>query len=159
MNRQDAISQLAQHDMRSGFSLIQLSIILAVGGLVVAGSLPGGEAELGKTRLTMERMQKIEAATQQFMARNQRRPYPADLTAGFGSASYGVEITPPTDFSAAVTTHYVSASESAAFNQADGDNSLTGGTTTGTGGALRVVNAATVDVQRVAMSSNTRGLT
>jgi hypothetical protein len=35
---------------------------------------------------------------------------------------------------------------------------LTGGTTSGSGGALRVVNAASVDVDRVAMSANTADL-
>ncbi len=96
------------HSHQSGFSLLQLSIILTVSGLVLASMLPGGEAggTMAKTRITLERMEKIEEATRQFMAKNQRRPYPADITAAFSAAAFGKELSVPTDYSTTPTTHY-----------------------------------------------------
>lgn len=84
--------------LKAGFSLLQLSIILLVGGMILAATLPGGDeaGTLAKIRITQERMQKIEEATEQFMLANQRRPNVASITAPPFSAQYGVEDTPPT---------------------------------------------------------------
>lgn len=92
-----------------GFSLLQMSILLTIGALIVASTLPGGEggSDAEKTRITYERMRKIEEATQNFMTQHQRRPYPADLTAAIDAAAYGAEIAPPSDYGAAVSTHFV----------------------------------------------------
>jgi len=97
---------------RSGFSLLQLSIILMIGGLMVAGSLPGGEAggEAAKLRITIDRMERIEMAMQQFMTKNQRRPYPSYTTAPFSSYSFGLETTIPNDYSVIPTDYFTSAS-------------------------------------------------
>ncbi|MDX2073657.1 MAG: FG-GAP repeat protein [Alphaproteobacteria bacterium] len=116
----------------AGFSLIQLSIILTVGALILAATLPGGAGDdVEKARITMERMGKIEAATRQFMAVNQRRPYPSDITAGFGAAAYGVELAVPTDYSVIPTTHFTTAATAVSFTRTVDTTALTGGTTSG----------------------------
>jgi type II secretory pathway pseudopilin PulG len=80
---------------QQGFSLIQVSILIAVAGIMLASVLPGGElgSDINKNRITKEKMEKIEAATQSFMAANLRRPCPADGTLAIGSANFGVEDT------------------------------------------------------------------
>ena len=105
------------HHAQSGFSLLQLSIILTVGALMLAATLPGGGGdEMSKQRITLERMEKIEAATQQFMANNRRRPFPSDLTAAFSAAGFGIEITPSTDYSTTAPTTYFTNTTSGSYN-------------------------------------------
>lgn len=117
---------------RAGFSLVQLSIILMVGGLILAATLPGGPGDgVNKQRITLERMAKIEEATQAFMTTHHRRPYPSDITAAFSAAAYGKELTVPTNYSAATTTHYTSAVSGVSFTRALNDTALTAGTTAG----------------------------
>ncbi len=103
--------QTHKKSAKDGFSLIQLSIVLIIGGLVVASSLPGGGVgdDLSKEKITLDRMEKIETAMQAFMSANQRRPYPSDLTAAFSAAAYGVELAAPSDYSSVPTTHFTTA--------------------------------------------------
>lgn len=78
--------------IKSGFSLVQTSIILAVAGILLAAMIPGTEtSESEKASLTLARMQAIEAATQRFMNANMRRPCPADATLAITNASFGRE--------------------------------------------------------------------
>jgi type II secretory pathway pseudopilin PulG len=81
----------------AGFSLVQMSTILIVAGIVVAATLPGKEmgSTAEKTRITTERMRKIEAAMQGYMAQYHRRPQPADLTQPITSSSYGQQLSIP----------------------------------------------------------------
>src|SRR5690349_5579256 len=85
---------------KRGFSLIQVSVMVVVAGIIMASILPGGKAgsDVEKNKVTLERMQAIENATQSFMSKNYRRPCPADGTiASPGSAAsattstFGVE--------------------------------------------------------------------
>jgi type II secretory pathway pseudopilin PulG len=82
---------------RQGFSLIQVSVLIAVAGIILASVLPGGSlgSDAEKERITREKMEKIEAATQSFMAANLRRPCPADGTLAAGSANFGKEDSTP----------------------------------------------------------------
>lgn len=82
---------------RQGFSLIQVSVLIAVAGIILASVLPGGNlgSDVEKERITREKMEKIEAATQSFMAANLRRPCPADGTFGAGNANFGKEDNTP----------------------------------------------------------------
>lgn len=89
-----------RHTANAGFSMIQMSIILAVAGLVLASTLPGGEgsSDADKVRITKERMAAIENATKDYMAANGRRPFPADLTVGVDDVAFGKEPNPlPSD--------------------------------------------------------------
>lgn len=107
----------------SGFSLIQISIILTVGSLLVVSLLPGGGivSESDKAKITLQRMQAIETATKGFMARNLRRPCPADGTLDTSAANFGVE--------ASNNGQCVGGAPSANFSNAIGVN---GSTVTGT---------------------------
>lgn len=82
-----------QHTVKQGFSLIQVSILIAVAGIIISSVIPGGESgtDIEKNRITREKMEKIEAATQGFMAKNLRRPCPADGTLAASNANFGVE--------------------------------------------------------------------
>lgn len=116
---------------QSGFSLLQISIVLTVGALILAAILPGGSAggEMAKTRITLERMEKIEDAMQDFMSKNQRRPYPSDITADFSSAAFGSEISTPTDYSTVPTTHFTSSCIAVDFETTANDTTLAEGVT------------------------------
>lgn len=83
--------------MQQGFSLVQVSLILAVGGIILASMLPGGgnNSDNQKAGLTTQRMQAIEAATQRFMVANGRRPCPADGTIAKGASNFGIEAANP----------------------------------------------------------------
>lgn len=114
------------HTSKAGFSLLQLSIILTVGALMLAATLPGGAGDdAAKARITLERMQKIEAATQAFMVANQRRPYPSDLTAALTSSAYGKEAAPIAYLTAAETTHFTSAGLNKLHNYVLNSSTLT----------------------------------
>jgi prepilin-type N-terminal cleavage/methylation domain-containing protein len=75
-----------------GFTLIELSIVLAIVGLLVGGGLMSFSQVAEKNRITVtnQNMDQIESALVLFAIRNHRLPCPANgaLTAG---AFYGVE--------------------------------------------------------------------
>ena len=89
-----------QHSTRihnQGFSLVQIAVLVAVAGIILASVLPGGELAntVAKERITRERMDKIEGAMQTFMAQNLRRPCPASGTLSTSDANFGVEAANP----------------------------------------------------------------
>lgn len=77
----------------AGFSLVELAIVMLVSGILIAGAAKsyiiyqGGE----KYKQTLETMDTIEAAFNEFVARQARYPCPAPLTAGPGDADFGKE--------------------------------------------------------------------
>jgi hypothetical protein len=83
-----------QHSTRQqGFSLVQVSLMIAVAGIVMVSVLPGGQvgSDNEKILVTRQRMNKIEEAMRAFMARDYRRPCPADGSIAFDTANFGVE--------------------------------------------------------------------
>jgi len=76
-----------------GFSLVQISILLMIASIIMVSVLPGGTkgSDAEKIKLTKERMQKIEDATRSFMAKNLRRPCPADGSIAPNAANFGIE--------------------------------------------------------------------
>jgi hypothetical protein len=85
------------HRRQSGFSLVQMSILLTVGALVMVSMLPGQEAAnpLRRGAATIEKLMKIEQATSGFMAAYGRRPCPADGQYGVNTANFGIEAANP----------------------------------------------------------------
>ncbi len=79
----------------AGFSLIQICLLLTVASILVVSVMPGGErgSDMARDALTIERMQKIEEATQAFIAKNLRRPCPSDVTLAASDSNMGVEAT------------------------------------------------------------------
>ncbi|MBE7508541.1 MAG: FG-GAP repeat protein [Planctomycetia bacterium] len=76
-----------------GFSLIQMSALIAVGGIIMVSVLPGGSGstDLERADITLQRMHAIETAMQGFMAAHHRRPCPAGISDLMGSAVFGME--------------------------------------------------------------------
>lgn len=85
---------------QAGFTLIEMSIVLAIFGLLVGGGLVAMTPLLERTRAkqTEAHLDQIEQALQLFFIRINRVPCPADGTQGPAAAGYGREdgsATPP----------------------------------------------------------------
>lgn len=79
--------------MQKGFSLIEMSVVLTIISVVIAGVLPG-LTSLNKSReleITNQRMKAIEDALLAFRLVNERLPCPASVTINEGTANFGVE--------------------------------------------------------------------
>jgi prepilin-type N-terminal cleavage/methylation domain-containing protein len=79
---------------RQGFSLLELSIVLTVIAIVVAGSLSVGGARISQDEVknTYDEMLVIRDAIRVFTKVNSRMPCPASLSAIPGNANYGKEL-------------------------------------------------------------------
>lgn len=151
---------------RSGFSLIQISMLLTVASIVLVSMLPGGKLgdEAEKNAVTLERMKAIEEATKGFMARNLRRPCPADGTLSNNVANFGVEAaTPGTCTGGVPAANFTNATSSIDGDTTSGStavtnlNSLTGVTVgslvTGTGiSSSPLTHVASVDAANLAIT-------
>jgi prepilin-type N-terminal cleavage/methylation domain-containing protein len=79
---------------RHGFTLLEMSIVLALIGVIVGGGLVVVTSSLQASQYnsTVARMDTIEKALLNFAVANNRIPCPADLTlTASGSANYGLE--------------------------------------------------------------------
>lgn len=78
---------------QSGFSLIQLSLLMTAAGLIMVAMLPGGEGSsyLSRMQVSHDRMMRIEKASEGYMATYGHRPCPADATVDLGAATFGRE--------------------------------------------------------------------
>ncbi len=76
-----------------GFSLIQMSAILAVAGILLVSVLPGGTAgsDAEKVAITKKNMAAIENAMKAFMTLNLRRPCPGSGVYEIGNSKFGLE--------------------------------------------------------------------
>lgn len=86
------MASLTLRRLQTGFSLVEMSIVLAILSVVLSGILPyitettkGREADT-----TIERLDKIEEALLQYYIANQFIPYPGDPTLAMSNASYGI---------------------------------------------------------------------
>lgn len=79
--------------LESAFTLLELSIVLAIIALVVGGSavIWNGYLKASETNVTVARMEAIEAALLGYSTVNGRIPCPSDLTLTSASGNYGVE--------------------------------------------------------------------
>ncbi len=118
---------------KQGFSLVQVSIIIAVAGIILSSVIPGGESnsDIEKNRITREKMEKIELATQGFMAAKLRRPCPADGTLANTNINFGKE-----------DTNYGSCSSANFFTQST-PVTKTGATTTASSAVATTLNNTT----------------
>ncbi len=78
---------------RAAFSLIELSVVIFIMSILVAGSLSilGASNKISKKKLTQERIQIIYNAIGNYLAKNYHLPCPAPLTNTRSDANYGVE--------------------------------------------------------------------
>jgi len=81
---------------RAGFSLITASIILTVAALVYVSMLPGDNGQSNQRVIdNAKKLERVEEAMRAFMAKNGRRPCPADGSYAFNTANFGVEAANP----------------------------------------------------------------
>ena len=79
-----------------GFSLIWVSVLVTVVGILLTATLPTGRnSGLEKSAEALSRVQRIEEAMRGFMAANGRRPCPADATLSQTSRDFGREAQTP----------------------------------------------------------------
>ncbi len=64
-------------NIKASFSLIELTIVLFVAGIIISGGLMSYKASNPKMRSDLKKIQAIEEALQQFFTTNGRLPYPA----------------------------------------------------------------------------------
>jgi prepilin-type N-terminal cleavage/methylation domain-containing protein len=78
---------------QSGFTLIELSVVIAIIGVILYGgmSVLVVGIQTSQVNATVARMDKIEKALLDYRVANGRIPCPSDLTATASSANYGVE--------------------------------------------------------------------
>lgn len=113
----------------SGFSLLELAVVLVVVGVITAIAMNSGSEALSATRenATRQRMKALEDAFQAYRDANNRLPCPASLTIAEGATNFGVE---------GATPGTCTGSTPAANNSAAG---VTNTTKTGVEGAVPVV--------------------
>src|ERR1700728_4648282 len=85
-------------DNESGFSLLELSMVLALISLVTVMAVTSGIAIVATTRqsATVQKMATIDKALMAFRTAYDRIPCPSDLTIAAGATNYGVEAASPT---------------------------------------------------------------
>jgi prepilin-type N-terminal cleavage/methylation domain-containing protein len=74
-----------------GFTLIELAIVMAVIGIMMAGAMKllGGQLDNARSQATEERLDAIDDALIAFYASNDRLPCPADGSLAVGDADFG----------------------------------------------------------------------
>ena len=80
-----------------GFSLIQISVLLTIGAIIMASLLPGSGAGDFNKKIAgdVNKLDAVEAATITFMAKYGRRPCPADGSYDVNAANFGLEAGTP----------------------------------------------------------------
>ena len=81
--------------LNSGFTLIQLSIILTVTSLVFVATLPGVQTSLKGNAASVAKMNNILNTMRTYLAANSVLPCPADPTQAIGASNYGVAAANP----------------------------------------------------------------
>jgi prepilin-type N-terminal cleavage/methylation domain-containing protein len=81
---------------KSGFTLVELSIVLVILGIVLAGGLVVGTSVVDRQAIisTNSQMDEVTTALKAYYAINNRLPCVAPLTTAVGAAGFGTEITP-----------------------------------------------------------------
>jgi prepilin-type N-terminal cleavage/methylation domain-containing protein len=87
------LSMKCTKKQKTAFSLIELSIVILIISILIAGSLSTSQTSVNnnKNQITKERMQIAYDALASFVLLNKRLPCPADITAQKGAATYGDE--------------------------------------------------------------------
>ncbi len=77
---------------QSGFTLIQLSILLTIAALVLVVMLPGTQSKLTAATLSQTKMNNVFAALRTYELANGTLPCPADGTVAMGNSGFGVAV-------------------------------------------------------------------
>ncbi|HEU5046697.1 MAG TPA: hypothetical protein VFT64_02530 [Rickettsiales bacterium] len=81
---------MAPKKASSGFTLIQISLLLTMASLAVVATLPSSRAKLDAGKISAEKMNSVLKATRQYQAAHGFIPCPADPNLATGNSSYGV---------------------------------------------------------------------
>ena len=87
--------QQIYHKTKSGFTLIQLSIMLTIASLVMVANLPGVQTTLNADKITVKKMNAIMVALRQYQTANSTLPCPADSALLTTSGNFGVAASNP----------------------------------------------------------------
>lgn len=81
----------------SGFTLVEMAIVLLIVGLLLGGLIPTLSAQMETQRIneTRKQMDEVQQALIGFVLANGRLPCPADPSIATGQTGAGVERTPP----------------------------------------------------------------
>ncbi len=84
-------------DKKTGFSLIELSIVILIVSILITGSLGISKTAINnsKVKVTKERMDTVYKAFSNYLAVNRRLPCPALLTVAKNTSGYGNEAATP----------------------------------------------------------------
>jgi type II secretory pathway pseudopilin PulG len=85
---------MAKH-LKSGFTLITVSIILTVASLIFVATLPGVQTSLKSGAASVTKMNSILNTMRGYMAANGYLPCPADPTLALGASNYGAAAANP----------------------------------------------------------------
>ena len=79
----------------SGFSLIEMAVVLVIAGLILGAVMSMGNAQITQSRIstTKSKEDAVKTALISYIARNKRMPCPAVPTLAAGTPGYGVEAT------------------------------------------------------------------
>lgn len=82
-----------RHSAQSGFSVIEIAVVLIIFGGIAAMSITLGHQWLKQERYTATRLniETIEEALDSYRKRNRRLPCPGDITISRGDTDFGVE--------------------------------------------------------------------
>ena len=80
----------SQNKLNSGFTLIQISIMLTIASLVFVSTLPSQQATLNANFGSTNKLVDVFAALRQYQTANGKLPCPADATLATGANNYGV---------------------------------------------------------------------
>lgn len=91
------MSKATGKNTKSAFSLLELTVVLVVVGVVTTMAMTSGSAVVGAARekSTRQKMKDIEDALVSFRETNNRLPCPADITIADNATNYGVEAATP----------------------------------------------------------------
>ena len=80
-------------EKQKGFTLLELSIVLAILALLIGGGLVIGTAQMEqeRVRVTKERMDTIETTLKNYVTAFNRLPCPANITLAMSDAAFGLE--------------------------------------------------------------------
>lgn len=81
----------------TGFTLVEMSVVLVISGLLIATAITAGTAQITQSRIlsTKSKEESVKLALISFIARNNRLPCPAIPTLEPGELGYGVEADTP----------------------------------------------------------------
>ena len=86
------LTTIFSNTSQQGFSLIELAIVITIGGIIAIGLLTLGNIQFERTKIerTNARLDVIESALLSYVTQEGKLPCPAHLNAALNSSNYGI---------------------------------------------------------------------